>query len=76
MKRQWPAVVCCGLYIVLAMVMYGHFSSLGPGHMTGTVSSDAIEQVWWLAWTAFAVPHGHNVFSPSGRTIQRVRISG
>ena len=61
MKRQWPAVVCCGLYIVLAMVMYGHFSSLGPSHMTGTVSSDAIEQVWWLAWTAFAVPHGHNV---------------
>ena len=45
------------------MVVYGHFGSLGPGHMTGTFSSDAIDQVWWLAWTAFALPHGHNVFS-------------
>ena len=61
-KRQWPAAVCCALYIVLAMIVYGHFSSLGPSHMTGSLSSDAIEQVWWLAWTAFALPHGHNVF--------------
>ena len=29
--------------------------------MTGIGSMDAIEQVWWLAWTAFALPHGHNV---------------
>ncbi len=61
-KRQWPAAVCCALYIVLAMVMYGHFSSLGPSNITGTLSSDVIEQDWWLAWTAFALPHGHNVF--------------
>ncbi len=45
------------------MVVYGHFGSLGAGHMTGTFSPDAIAQVWWLAWTAFALPHGHNVFS-------------
>lgn len=63
-KRQWPAAVCCALYIVFAIVMYGHLSSIGPSHMTGTrgSSSDAIEQDWWLAWTAFAFPHGHNVF--------------
>ena len=45
------------------MVLYGHFGSLGPGHMTGNIGPDAIDQVWWLAWTAFALPHGHNVFS-------------
>ena len=44
------------------MAVYGHFGSLGPGHMTGDLSPDAIEQVWWLAWTAFALPHGHSVF--------------
>ena len=44
------------------MAVYGHFGSLGPGHMTGDLSPDAIEQVWWLAWTAFALPHGHSIF--------------
>ena len=33
--------------------------------MSGQGSSDAIEGVWWLAWAAFAVPHGLNVFSAS-----------
>ncbi len=45
------------------MVVYGHFGSLGPGHMTGMLFPDEIDQVWWLAWTALALPHGHNVFS-------------
>ena len=43
------------------MLAYGHFGSLGPSHMTGTLSTDAIEEDWWLAWTGFALPHGHNV---------------
>ena len=38
--RCWPGVVCCALYVVLAMAMYGHFGSLGPGHMTGDLSPD------------------------------------
>ena len=62
-KRQWPAALCCAVYVVLAMVVYGHFGSLGPGYMTGKIIPDTIDQVWWLAWTAFALPHGHNVFS-------------
>ena len=44
------------------MAVYGT-GSVGPSHMTGTVSTDAIEEVWWLAWTAFALPHGHNVLA-------------
>ena len=60
--RWWPGVVCCALYVVLAEALYGHFSSLGQGHMTGNINPDAIEQVWWLAWTAFALLHGHSVF--------------
>lgn len=61
-KRQWPAALCFAVYVVLAMAEYGHVGSLGPGHVTGTPSPDLIEQVWWLAWTAFALPHGHSVF--------------
>jgi hypothetical protein len=45
------------------MIVFGHFDSLGSSHITGSGTVDAVEQVWWLAWTAFAVPHGHNVFS-------------
>ena len=62
LRRWWPGVVCCALYVVLAMAMFGHFGSLGPGHMTGDLSPDDIEQVWWLAWPAFALPHDHSVF--------------
>jgi hypothetical protein len=62
-KRWGPPAVCCGLYVVLAMLAYGHFGSLGPSHMTGTLSTDVIEQDWWLAWTGFALSHGHNVFA-------------
>ena len=40
-------------------------SVLGPGHMSGIGSPEAVVQVWWLAWYAFAVPHGLNVFQAS-----------
>ena len=60
-KRLWPPTLCCGLYLVLAMVMYGHFGSLGSGHIAGSGSLDSIVQIWWLAWTAHALPQGHNL---------------
>jgi hypothetical protein len=44
------------------MLVFGHFDSLGQSHLAGQVAVDSIEEVWWLGWTAFAVPHGHNVF--------------
>ena len=60
-RRWWPGALSCGIYVVLALLEFGHFGSLGSEHMTGIGSMDAIEQIWWLAWTAFALPHGHNV---------------
>ena len=44
------------------MVMFGNFDSLGSGHLTGSGNTDAVEQVWWLAWPAFALPHGYSAF--------------
>ncbi len=67
-ERRWlsPAI-CIGLYVALAMMEFGHFGSLGPGHMAGLATMDSIEQIWWLAWTAFAVPHWHGVFLAQGQ---------
>jgi len=31
--------------------------------MRGGIGPDTIEEVWWRAWTAFAIPHGHDVFA-------------
>ncbi len=65
-RCRWrPVVFCMAVYLVLAMAVFGHFGSLGPGQMSGIDSNVAVVQVWWLAWVAFAVPHGLNVFSAS-----------
>jgi hypothetical protein len=62
--RQWrPAATCCVLYVLLAVVAFGTSNSLGSGQLAGQRSPDVVEQIWWLAWTAFALPHGHNVLS-------------
>jgi len=53
--------------MVLAIVTYGHFGSLGPGHMAGYPTMDSIVQIWWLAWAAHAVPHVHNLFLAQGQ---------
>jgi hypothetical protein len=45
------------------MLVFGHFTGLGPGHISGNGSIDAIVQIWWLEWMAFALPHGLDVFS-------------
>jgi len=65
--RLWPAALCCILYIVLAMVTYGHYSSLGPDHMAGIGTMDSIVQIWWLAWAAHAVPQVHSLFLTQGQ---------
>jgi hypothetical protein len=45
------------------MLVEGHLDFLGQSHMTGAILPDQIEEVWWLSWPAFALPHGHNVLS-------------
>jgi hypothetical protein len=65
--RQWPAAVCCGVYLILATVEYGSFGSLGPSRMSGNGSMDSIEQIWWLAWTSHALTHGQSIFVANGQ---------
>jgi hypothetical protein len=66
-RRQWPATVCAAFYLVLAMVVFG-FRSLGPSHMAGAYATmDSIEQIWWLAWAAHAMPHVQDTFRGQGQ---------
>ena len=62
-----PGAICCLLYLAIALVEFGRFGSLGAGHMTGIGSMDSIEQIWWLTWTAYALPHLHSIAIAKGQ---------
>ena len=61
-RRWWPAIVCLGLYAVVAALEFGHFEEVGATVMAGPRAEDQIAQVWWLAWGQYALAHGHNPF--------------
>jgi hypothetical protein len=61
-QSRWPAVVCIGLYLVLAMVEFGRLGSIGSSYMAGPRGADQIAQVWWIEWALYALSHGHNLF--------------
>jgi hypothetical protein len=53
-------IVCIAAYAGLAMLDFGHLSSLGPDHMAELLGMDQIVQVWWIEWAYYALVHGHN----------------
>jgi hypothetical protein len=59
-RRWWPPVLCSAIYLVLAMLEFGHLNELGGGYMAGFRGEDQIAQVWWIAWAQFALAHGLN----------------
>lgn len=61
-RRWWPALVCCGLYLSLALLAFGDLSSIGPARMAGVPTPDTADQIWFLAWTHYALAHGLNPF--------------
>jgi hypothetical protein len=65
--RYLPGVICCLLYAAVALLEFGPLGSLGSGHMTGFGSMDSIEQIWWLTWTAYALPHLHSIAIAQGQ---------
>jgi hypothetical protein len=52
--------VCSAIYVVLAMLDFGHLNELGSGYLVGPRGEDQILQLWWIAWAQFAVTHFHN----------------
>ena len=67
-KRQWPAAVCCALYMVLAMVDVRtlRFARSEP-HDRNRLRWTRSSQIWWLAWAAHALPEVHNLFLAQGQ---------
>ena len=62
---QWRPAALCGRFL---LALGGGGIRLYELHwararLAGQRSPDVVEQIWWLAWTAFALPHGHNVLS-------------
>ena len=61
--RRWvPPTICCALYALLTIVLFGHLSSFGSAYIAGPQTVDQIAQVWWLEWAEYAIWHGHNLF--------------
>ena len=60
----WPGAVCLGLYLILAIGVFGPSTSLGAGRMAGPLTTlpDQVQQVWFLKWAEYALAHGHNPF--------------
>ena len=67
-RRLWPGAICCALYVVLAMTTYG-FVSLRTPTVGFSISMDSVEQIWWLAWAAHALPHVHDMFLADGQNV-------
>ena len=64
-QRLWPGVVCYSLYVLLAIATYGSGSLSST--MVGIKWNDTVEQIWWLGWTAHALPNVHSLFLTNGQ---------
>ena len=63
-SRRWQALVCVGVFCVLAIVLYGG-SPFSTHYLPACACGDAQQEVWFLAWPAYAIAHGLNpLYSP------------
>jgi len=49
-----------GVYFVLACLIYWPATPLDANHLPGCACGDPEQQTWFLAWTSYALTHGHN----------------
>ncbi len=57
-----PPAICCALYALLTILLFGHLGSMDSGSVTGPQTVDQIAELWWLKWVQYAIWHGHNPF--------------
>jgi len=61
--RRWvPAALALVAYLALAVFAYHHTSLFGSARLPQYASGDQVQEVWFLAWPAYAITHGHNPF--------------
>jgi hypothetical protein len=64
--RTLAAVGAAGaVYFVLACLIYWPATPLDANRLAGCACGDPQQQTWFLAWTSFALTHGHNPFLTS-----------
>ena len=64
--RTLAAVGAAGaVYFVLACLIYWPATPLDANRLAGCACGDPEQQTWFLAWTSFALTHGHNPFLTS-----------
>lgn len=57
-----PVLAVVILYCLLALLAYWPVSPLASGQLYGPPMGDPTQTTWFLAWTPFALLHGHNPF--------------
>ena len=62
LRRYLPVLVSITLYCVAASLLYRSTGPLSTSRITGCACTDSVQEVWFLAWPAYALTHGHNIF--------------
>jgi hypothetical protein len=62
LRGRWQAVAGVAAYCALAVVVCGGGSPLSATSMPVCACGDAVQEVWFLAWPAYAISHLVNPF--------------
>jgi hypothetical protein len=64
--RRWaPPLVCILVYLLLGALVYGAKSPVSNTYLPPCACGDISSQTWFLAWPAYALSSGHNLFYSS-----------
>lgn len=61
-RRHRVALVLSLVYLVLGAALYWPVEPFSTTRIVGQAGSDPVQEVWFLAWAAFALAHAHNPF--------------
>lgn len=59
-RRHWQPLLCVGVFCFLSEAVHGWASPFTTHSLPGCACGDASQEVWFLAWPAFAITHGLN----------------
>ncbi len=62
LRRFGPPAVFISLYCVIAYLAYAPAPLFGGNRIPSCACGDPVQQAWYLAWTPYALLHGHNLF--------------
>src|SRR5437588_8225321 len=60
LSRGGAAALALALYLLVACLAFWPAPPLSAARLTSCACSDPAQQTWFVAWTSFALTHGHN----------------